>query len=99
MLGEKKDRESFFLLDEEEQDRTIFRVRSFGFDHQRFIGVLQEAPVERSRKGPDHRNEEPGGVEPSKTKYGSLHRSRNDCLLCDSETPGSHEAALGGTGL
>lgn len=36
VLGEKENRESFFLLDEEEQNRTIFLVRSFGFDHQRF---------------------------------------------------------------
>lgn len=36
MLDENENRESFFLLDEEEQDRTIFLVRSFGFNHQRF---------------------------------------------------------------
>ena len=36
VLGENENRESFFLLDEEEQDRTIFLVRSFGFNHQRF---------------------------------------------------------------
>lgn len=29
--------ESFILLDEEEQHRRIFCVRSFGFDHKRFI--------------------------------------------------------------
>ena len=34
VLGENENRESFFLLDEEEQDRTIFLVRSFGFNHQ-----------------------------------------------------------------
>lgn len=37
VLYEKENRESFFLLDEEEQNRTIFLVRSFGFDHQRFV--------------------------------------------------------------
>ena len=36
VLDENENRESFFLLDEEEQDRTIFLVRSFGFNHQRF---------------------------------------------------------------
>ena len=36
VLGENESRESFFLLDEEEQDRTIFLVRSFGFNRQRF---------------------------------------------------------------
>lgn len=60
-----------------------------------FIG----APLECSRKNQNHWNEEPGGMEPSKTKYRSLHCGRNDCLLCDSETPGSYEATLGGTGL
>ena len=37
VLNDQKERESFFLLDEEEQNRNIFRVRSFGFDHQKFI--------------------------------------------------------------
>ena len=36
VLDENENRERFFLLDEEEQDRTIFLVRSFGFNHQRF---------------------------------------------------------------
>ena len=36
VLRENENRESFFLLDEEEQNRTIFLVRSFGFNHQRF---------------------------------------------------------------
>ena len=36
VLGENESRESFFLLDEEEQDRTIFLVHSFGFNRQRF---------------------------------------------------------------
>ena len=37
VLNDQKEKESFFLLDEEEQNRNIFRVRSFGFDHQKFI--------------------------------------------------------------
>ena len=32
-----QERESFFLLDDEEQKRNIFCVRSFGFDHEDFI--------------------------------------------------------------
>ena len=32
VLNDQKEKESFFLLDEEEQNRNIFRVRSFGFD-------------------------------------------------------------------
>lgn len=98
MLGENENRESFFLLDEEEQDRTIFLVRSFGFNHQRFTEFYRKS-AGMFPENPDHWNEEPGGMEPSKTKYRSLHCSRNDCLLCDSETPGSYEATLGGTGL
>lgn len=34
---EGKEQKSFFLLDEEEQERDIFCVRSFGFDNQGFM--------------------------------------------------------------
>lgn len=34
---EGKEQKSFFLLDEEEQERDVFCVRSFGFDNQGFL--------------------------------------------------------------
>jgi len=34
---EGKEQKSFFLLDEEEQERDVFCVRSFGFDNQGFM--------------------------------------------------------------
>ena len=57
VLDENENRESFFLLDEEEQDRTIFLVRSFGFNHQRFTefigssaGMFPEKPESLERR-------------------------------------------------
>lgn len=37
VLREMEKQESFILLDDEEQRRRIFCVRSFGFDHKKFI--------------------------------------------------------------
>ena len=65
VLGENENRESFFLLDEEEQDRTIFLVRSFGFNHQRLRRFYRKLRWNVPGKNPDHWNEEPGGMEPS----------------------------------
>lgn len=44
-------------------------------------------------------NEEPGGMEPLKTKYRSRIVAGMIACYVNSETPGSYEATLGGTGL
>ena len=88
-----QERESFFLLDDEEQKRNIFCVRSFGFDHEDFIHFT-EVPVECPWQGADHWNQKPGGLEPSKAKYGYMSDGSPFSWLCGSQTSGSDEAVL-----
>ena len=87
---EGKEQKSFFLLDEEEQERDVFCVRSFGFDNQgswSFIGNSGGSyREEQGLSGPKHRKYGNCGGE-----YRNLYGSRHAFGVCTSKTPGNDD--------
>ena len=84
--------ESFFLLDEEEQERDVFCVRSFGFDNQGFMEFYRKLRwIVPGRTRIDREPKTQEVWETATAEYRNLYGSRHAFGVCTSKTPGNDD--------